>query len=114
MTYLGVVLLVIGSLSLFASLIGLASLGFDRKTVHRYGVLNLRWSFIVVVTSVVLAVVGLVIGGPRNISDSLGILMLAGSFVVIVVATVLLIASGMRSGASRTWAILKMTMVHWW
>ena len=49
MTYLGVVLVVIGSLGLFASLIGLASLSLDRKTVHRYGVLDLRWSFILAV-----------------------------------------------------------------
>ncbi len=111
MTYLGVVMLVIGSLGLFASLIGLASLGLDRKTVRRYGVLSLRRSFIVAVVSVLLAVLGLIFGGPRNIADSLGILMLAGSFVVIVVASVLLIASGMRSGASRTWAIINMTMV---
>ena len=111
MTYLGVIMLVVGSLGLFASLIGPASLRLDNKTVGHYAVLSLRWSFIVAVASVLLAALGLVIGGPRNISDSLGILMLAGSFVVIVVATVLLIASGMRSGASRTWAILRMTMV---
>ena len=111
MTYLGVIMLVIGSLGLFASLIGLASLHLHSMTVHRHGVLSLRWSFIVAVASVLLAVLGLVIGGPRNISDSIGILMLAGSFVVIVVATVLLIASGVRSGASKTWAILKLTMV---
>ena len=111
MTYLGVIMLVSGSLGLFASLIGLASLRLDIKAVRRHGVLSLRWSFIVAAVSVLLAVLGLVIGGTRNISDSLGILMLAGSFVVIVVATLLLIASGMRSDASRTWAIIKMTMV---
>ena len=111
MTYLGVVLLVISSLGLFASLIPLASLRLENKAVGHYAILSLRWSFIVAVASVLLAVLGLFIGGPRNISDSIGILMLAGSFVVIVVAAVLLIASGMRRGASRTWAILKMTMV---
>ena len=107
MTYLGVIMLVIGSLGLFASLIGLASLHLYGVTVHRYGVLSLRWAFIVAVASALLAMLGLIIGGTRNISDSLGIFMLAGSFVVIVVATVQLIASGMRSGASSTWAILK-------
>ena len=71
MAYLGVILLVIGSLGLFASLIVLASLRLDSKTVRRYGVLSLRWSFIVAVASVLLAVLGLIIGGTRNISDSL-------------------------------------------
>ena len=85
MTYLGVIMLVIGSLGLFSSLIGLASLRLDNKTVRHYVVLSLRWSFVVAVASVLLAVLGLVIGGTRNISDSVGILMLAGSFVVIVV-----------------------------
>ena len=106
MTYLGVVMLVIGSLGLFATLIGLASLGHDRKTVRRYGVLSLRWSFIVAVVSVLLAVIGLIVGGTRNISDSLGTLMLAGSFIVIVLATVLLIAPVMRSRSSKAWAPL--------
>ncbi len=111
MAYLGVILLVIGSLGLFTSLTGLASLRLDSKTVRRYVALSLRWSFIVAVASVLLAVLGLIIGGTRNISDSLAILMLAGSLVVIVVAPALLIASGMRSGAPKIWAILKVTMV---
>ena len=111
MTYLGVIMLVIGSLGLFASLIGLASLPLHSKTGRRYGALSLRWSFVVAVVSVLLAVLGLIIGGTRNLSDSLGILMLAGSFIVIVVALVLLIASGVRSGSSKIWAIPKVTMV---
>ena len=111
MTYLGVTMLAIGSLGLFASLNGLASLGLGRNTVHRYRVLNLRWSFIVAVAAVPLAVLGLITGGARNISDSVGIFILADSFVVILVATVLLIASGLRSGASRTWVILRPTMM---
>ena len=111
MTYLGVVLLVISSLGLFASLIPLASLRLENKAVGHYAILSLRWSFIVAVASVLLAVLGLFIGGPRNIPDSIGILMLAGSFVVIVVAAVLIIESAVRSGGSRTWAILKITIV---
>ncbi len=63
MTYLGVTMLAIGSLGLFASLNGLASLGLGRNTVHRYRVLNLRWSFIVAVAAVPLAVLGLITGG---------------------------------------------------
>ena len=101
MTYLGVIMLVIGSMGLFVILIGLASLRLDSKMVRPYGVLSLRWSFVVAVVSVLLTVLGLIIGGTRNLSDSLGILILAGSFIVIVVALVLLIVSGVRSGVAR-------------
>ena len=69
MTYLGVILLVIGSLILFASLIWLTSLRLDKKIVWRYAVLGLGRSFIITVASVLVAALGLMIGGPRNIPD---------------------------------------------
>ena len=83
---------------------GLAATRLDNKTVWRYAMQSLRWSIILAASSVLLAVLGLVIGGPRNISDSLEILMLAGSVAVIVVATVLLIAFCTGSHATRPWA----------
>ena len=101
LTISGTVLIILGCVGVFASLMALAALSSNDAVARKYPVLRFRNIAIVNLTSILFAFIGFAIGDLRRIPDSLALLLLASALVATAAISMLIAVEGVRSGGPK-------------
>lgn len=106
MTFVGLGLIVIGSIGLLAGLIGLALARYGSQIVRRCSAISFRRAAVLASAAAPLMVLGFIISDARRMVDLLGMALLAVSLVAVVVVFCLPAVARVRGNGSTIWAII--------